>query len=57
MNTPQGELPEPKIRILKSTKVQKKIAKEKKEKEKPCKYLDQLFKKDDKFLREYFEEK
>ena len=57
MNTPVYELPEPKIKILKSTEVQKKRAKEKQKKEKPSKYLDFLFKKDDKFLKEYFKEK
>ena len=57
MNTPQNELPEPKIKVLNNVKIIKRRAKDKAKKEKPSKYLDQLFKKDDKFLKEYFEEK
>tara|TARA_Y100001936_G_scaffold242309_1_gene279363 strand:- start:240 stop:413 length:174 start_codon:yes stop_codon:yes gene_type:complete len=57
MDTPQNELPEPKIKVLNNVKIIKKRAKDKAKKEKPRKYLDQLFKKDDKFLKEYFEEK
>jgi len=55
MNTPRDELPEPKINILKVVKLRENQKKEKKEK--PCKYLDHLYKKNDAFLRKYFEEK
>jgi hypothetical protein len=47
-------LPEPKIDVLKIVKLRENRKKIKKEK--PCKYLDQLFK-TDAFLKEYFEEK
>ena len=56
MNTPEEKLPEPKINVLQVVKLRKERQKKDK-KEKPCKYLDQLFKKNDKFLKEYFEEK
>ena len=55
MNTPRDELPEPKINILKVVKLREDQKKEKKEK--PRKYLDQLYKKNDEFLKKYFEEK
>ena len=54
MDTVTPHLPEPKINVLNIVKVRENEKKRKKEK--PCKYLDQLFK-TDKFLKEYFEEK
>tara|TARA_B100001758_G_C18022609_1_gene408890 strand:+ start:46 stop:210 length:165 start_codon:yes stop_codon:yes gene_type:complete len=54
MNTPREKLPEPKINILKIVKLNEKEKKTKDEK--PCKYLDQLYKNNDKFLKKYFEE-
>ena len=47
-------LPEPKIEILKNVILRENV--KKMEKEKHCKYLDQLFK-TDVFLKVYFEEK
>ena len=55
MNTPRKELPEPKINILKVVKLRENQENEKKEKS--YKYLDQLYKKKDPFLKKYFEEK
>jgi hypothetical protein len=55
MNTPRKELPEPKINILKVVEIRKNQDKEKKGKS--YKYLDQLYKKNDTFLKKYFEEK
>jgi len=56
MNTPGEKLPEPKINVLRIVKLRKERQKKDK-KDKPSKYLDQLYKKNDKFLKEYFEEK
>jgi len=47
-------LPEPKINVLNIVKLRE--DEKKRKKEKPHKYLDQLFK-NDTFLKEYFEEK
>ncbi len=55
MNTPRKDLPEPKINILKLVKLRENQEKEKKDKS--YKYLDQLYKKNDPFLKKYFEEK
>ena len=55
MNTPRKDLPEPKINILKVVKLREN--QENKKKEKAYKYLDQLYKKNDPFLKKYFEEK
>jgi hypothetical protein len=54
MNTPRNDLPEPKINILNIVKLREN--KDKDKKEKPCKYLDQLYKKNDNFLKKYFED-
>ena len=55
MDTPRKDLPEPKINILKIVKIRENQEKEKKNKS--FKYLDQLYKKNDPFLKKYFEEK
>ena len=49
-------LPEPKLNILQIVKLRKE-RNEKNKKKKFCKYLDQLYDKNDTFLKEYFEEK
>jgi len=58
MDTPRDNLPEPKLNILQIVKLRKeRNEKKKKKKKKFCKYLDQLYDKNDTFLKEYFEEK
>tara|TARA_B110000977_G_scaffold63674_1_gene86621 strand:- start:7719 stop:7889 length:171 start_codon:yes stop_codon:yes gene_type:complete len=56
METPTDILPEPKLNILKIVKLRRERSENKKSK-KFCKYLDQIYDKNDTFLKEYFEEK
>tara|TARA_B110001450_G_scaffold152142_1_gene141967 strand:- start:12 stop:182 length:171 start_codon:yes stop_codon:yes gene_type:complete len=56
MDTPRDSLPEPKLNILKIVKLRRE-RNEKKKTKKFCKYLDQLYDKEDTFLKKYFEEK
>jgi|TARA_B110000971_G_scaffold221281_1_gene267749 hypothetical protein len=56
MDTPRDTLPVPKLNILKVVKLRREIN-EKRKTAKTCKYLDQLYDKDDTFLKKYFEEK
>tara|TARA_Y100000816_G_C26067828_1_gene561318 strand:+ start:315 stop:485 length:171 start_codon:yes stop_codon:yes gene_type:complete len=49
-----NNLPEPKIRLL--NVVKQMIVKDKQKTKKHYKYLDQLYKKDDVFLKNYFKE-
>tara|TARA_B110000008_G_C16767641_1_gene483266 strand:- start:22 stop:192 length:171 start_codon:yes stop_codon:yes gene_type:complete len=56
MDAPRDILPEPKLNILKFVKLRRE-KNEKKKNKKFCKYLDQLYDKNDTFLKEYFKEK
>ena len=50
-----SNLPIPKLDIFRNIEIRKKQKEQKEKKEKPKKYLDYIFKKDDNFLKKYFD--